>query len=145
MVGIVVGLAPAGLLRLARIFLGYDLGLPTAIILVIALILSIAIVFTTVAVSRMLFFQSVLADDGIVTAPHILEIGREGVSVESSFHREYYGWSAIQACEEDKQSIYLFLDNSHALIIPKRSFPTGETADAFRAEVGKYLLPRGGR
>jgi hypothetical protein len=85
----------------------------------------------------------VFRPNGHFLSPHTFALSPAGL-IQSTEHCEYRtGWEAVEAVEEDKYYLYLFLDRGLATYIPKRSFPDVAAYEDFAKQVDQYVSQKG--
>ncbi len=77
----------------------------------------------TVLLHQMRFRRNAMPDEnGIVLGNKRLELTQEGIVEHSEFAQCKYKWAALQGVDEHQGNLYLFIDNSIAVVIPKTAF-----------------------
>ena len=77
-------------------------------------------------------------EDGIMLGDKTIEISEEGIRETQTLTQSFYSWTCVESVEENKGDLYLFLDNTLALIIPKTAFSSVKEKEEFRELIGKY-------
>ncbi|WP_106769385.1 YcxB family protein [Paenibacillus faecalis] len=76
-------------------------------------------------------------NDGIL-GKHIIEINEQGVFDSTDRSQSTCGWSGIHELRQDKENIYIFLNQLQATIVPKRSFTDQQEEAKFIQTVQQY-------
>lgn len=75
---------------------------------------------------RHLYDKVMLAKDSWFFSEQTVEITAESLRTEGRYGSSNYKWSAFTFVAEDHANIYLFVDNGHALLLPKSVFTSPE-------------------
>jgi len=94
--------------------LSHDLNVVAGAIVVGGLLLVASMMY-----KQYLYRSAVISQDGWFFKPQTMEADSEGLRIENETSRSLYRWSAFSHGAEDASNLYLFLDNAHAIIIPK--------------------------
>jgi len=78
------------------------------------------------------------AKDGIMLGKKTFRITAEGIEQESENSRVFQKWKAVRSVEENKRSVFIFVDTIAAYIIPKRFFDNEEQVAEFVKVVKGY-------
>lgn len=84
------------------------------------------------AIYKRRLFQAVLRDDEETRALQSVSIDSAGLSVVTGEASSRCTWSSFKDYFEDEVAVYLFMDLSHAVIVPKQSFGSAEELGQFR-------------
>lgn len=71
-------------------------------------------------------------ENGLMIGEKTIEVNAEGITETNPLGNCFYRWKAIEAIEEYEGSIYIFVDNLLALILPPESFTSEEEKDQFK-------------
>ena len=82
--------------------------------------------------------RHLLLENGSLLSPQTLTLEEDGLALSTSngLGASRFGWAAFIGRTEDARNLYLFLDASYALIIPK-SVVAGAGEDLIRRHVGE--------
>lgn len=75
--------------------------------------------------------------DGII-GEHLVEINEQGLYASTARSQSTYGWDGIHELRQDKEIIYIFVNNLQAVIVPKRSFANQALEAEFTQTVQQY-------
>ena len=78
-------------------------------------------------------------EDGLMLGNKTIEFQSEGINEINSFGHCFYKWEIVDALEENKGNIYIFVDKVLALIIPSESFSTSVEKEELKLLVQKYV------
>ncbi|MFQ3249278.1 MAG: hypothetical protein ACI9O6_001082 [Glaciecola sp.] len=101
---------------------------------ILPLIFVVNFVFNMIKLQR----QMQPKEDGIMLGDKTIEISEEGIRETQTLTQSFYSWTCVESVEENKGDLYLFLDNTLALIIPKTAFSSVKEKEEFRELIGKY-------
>ncbi|OZB90139.1 YcxB family protein [Paenibacillus sp. XY044] len=65
---------------------------------------------------------------------HTITLADEGIIESTSVNESIHKWGGIRDIENNEDYIFIFLNQTMAHIIPKRAFPSTETAAVFLKE-----------
>ena len=82
---------------------------------------------------------SIPKENGLMIGSKTIEFQSEGINEINSFGHCFYKWEIVEALEENKGDIYIFVDNLLALIIPSESFSTESEKEELKMLVQKYV------
>jgi hypothetical protein len=91
-----------------------------------ALLVSIVLFMFNAWYKRHLYNKVLLAKDSWVFSEQTFEITAEGLKTEGTYGSSNYKWPAFIFTTEDQANVYLFVDNGHALVLPKSVFTSPE-------------------
>lgn len=100
------------------------------------------IIFIIVYIFNMRRFKMLCIpkENGLMLGEKTIELNADGITETNAFGQCFYRWKAIEAVEEHQGSIYIFIDNLLALILPPGSFATAEEKDEFSVAINEYVL-----
>jgi hypothetical protein len=78
-------------------------------------------------------------ENGSIIGNKTIEFLPEGINEINSFGHSFYRWEVVEAIEENKGNIYIFVDKLLALIIPSESFTTSEEKEELKVLIQKYV------
>ncbi|MDP9603963.1 UNVERIFIED_ORG: hypothetical protein J2W38_003759 [Variovorax paradoxus] len=81
-------------------------------------------------ISQAVWRRHLLAPDGAFLAPQTIDVTDSALLIESSTARSELLWGAFLARDEDDVNHYLFLDATHAVVLP-RAVVAASFADRF--------------
>ncbi len=96
------------------------------IVLAVALILLAIALIARTRYGRKNFLNLMFLPENLIFQPQVLNASDVGLSVEIAGAENRFLWSNFQELCEDQDRIYLFIDNSQAVIIPKHSLESAE-------------------
>ena len=82
---------------------------------------------------------SIPKENGLMLGTKTIEFQSDGINETNSFGHCFYKWEIVEALEENKGDIYIFLDKLFALIIPSESFSTEAEKEELKVLVRKYI------
>ena len=82
---------------------------------------------------------SIPKENGLMLGSKTIEFQSDGINETNSFSHCFYKWEIVEALEENKGDIYIFLDKLFALIIPSESFSTEAEKEELKVLVRKYI------
>jgi hypothetical protein len=90
------------------------------------------------AVSARVVQRHLLLENGSLLAPQTLTLDENGLALSTlnGLSSSHYAWAAFIGRTEDARNLYLFLDASYALIIPK-NVVAGAGEEVIRRQVGE--------
>jgi hypothetical protein len=111
-----LGIAAAGYVRLYRQHpeLANQLALIAG-----ALAIGVILLVANAAYKRNLYNKVLLARSSWMFSEQTYEINADGIRTEGSYGSSSYKWSSFTYTTEDHLNLYFFLDNGHALLLPK--------------------------
>lgn len=68
-----------------------------------------------------------------------LALSPEGISQETPGFSGRHRWSGIQGVAKTKDHLFIFIDSSHAYVVPRRAFQSAGDFDAFVTRAEDYL------
>ena len=78
-------------------------------------------------------------ENGVMIGEKTIEFQSGGINETNHLGSCFYKWDAIEAIEENKGDLYIFVDKLLALIIPANSFESEAEKDELKALVQKYV------
>lgn len=99
----------------------------------IALGAAIALLVAGYVYRQNLYRELVFSDASWPRATQSVSAAPEGLEVVTSGASSRFDWSSFKDCMEDQKMLYLFLDSSYAVVIPKDAFSTPEELAQFRS------------
>lgn len=99
--------------------------------------IAIPFVLAATAILAASFYQqrlqsnAVLADDSWPRIQQSVSAEPGGLEITAPGVHSHYDWGRFVEVHEDVAAIYLFLDASHAVVVPKTSFPSPEDLQQF--------------
>jgi hypothetical protein len=85
----------------------------------------------TAVYHRRFYTRYSLGDDGYLSKAQHARFTDEGIVLSGKDTKQTYLWSAVQATESAKNVVCLFIDNSQAIIFPKRAYRDKDQLDSF--------------
>ena len=82
---------------------------------------------------------SIPNENGVMIGDKTIELQSDGINEINHLGSCFYKWEAIEAIEEHKGDLYIFVDKLLALIIPANSFASEAEKDELKAIVQKYV------
>lgn len=82
---------------------------------------------------------SIPNDNGVMIGEKTIEFQPDGINETSNLGRCFYKWEAIEAIEEHKGNLYIFVDKLFALIIPANSLSDEDEKEQLKAFLQKYV------
>ena len=82
---------------------------------------------------------SIPKENGLMIGIKTIEFKSEGIHEINSFGHCFYKWEVVEALEENKGDMYIFVDKLLALIIPTESFSTETEKEELKVLVQKYV------
>lgn len=82
---------------------------------------------------------SIPNENGVMIGEKTIEFQSDGISETHHLGSCFYKWEALEAIEENKGDLYIFVDKLLALIIPANAFDTDAEKEELKALVNKYL------
>lgn len=98
---------------------------------VIAAGLAVALMTGSHIYKRKLIEKAVYLRDGWLGA-QLMVADEVGITVTSPGSSAQLSWALVREVIEDEATLYLFFNLSHALVLPKRVFRSGEELDQLR-------------
>ena len=100
---------------------------------------SLLVLFVVGMGYRKAWINACVADNGLVLGSRSISLEPDGITTKTEFSQCKFAWEMIQAVEEDKEIIYLFIDNGFAIQVPKRAFPSENEMRAFMEKAREYI------
>jgi hypothetical protein len=85
---------------------------------------------------------SLLDDKPGLLGDHTIILSDEGVVERTSVNESFNKWEGIRSIEQNEGYIFIFLNQTMAHIIPKRSFPSSAVASSFLQEAQNWWEAR---
>ena len=82
---------------------------------------------------------SIPNENGVMIGEKTIEFQTDGIKETNNLGNSFYRWEAVEAIEEHKGDLYIFIDKLLALIIPANSFSSEAEKDELKALVQKYV------
>ncbi len=82
---------------------------------------------------------SVPNENGITIGDKTIEFTEEGIHEVNSLGSCFFKWEAVEAIDENKGDVYIFVDKCAALIIPSDAFDSLSEKEEFNMLIGKYV------
>ncbi|MBQ4838496.1 YcxB family protein [Pseudoalteromonas luteoviolacea] len=82
---------------------------------------------------------SIPNENGVMIGEKTIEFQSGGINEIHHLGSCFYKWDAVEAIEENKGDLYIFVDKLMALIIPANSFESEAEKDELKALVQKYV------
>jgi len=83
--------------------------------------------------------SSIPNENGLMIGKKTIEFQVEGINEAHPFGNCFYKWEAVEALEENKGNVYIFVDKLLALIIPSKSFSNAEEREELIEFVKKHV------
>ncbi|EDP60795.1 hypothetical protein AND4_07744 [Vibrio sp. AND4] len=77
-------------------------------------------------------------ENGIIIGEKSIEFTEKGIHEVNAFGSCFIKWEAVEAIEENKGDIYIFVDKNAAIIIPSDTFDSLSEKEEFKMLIGKY-------
>ena len=113
-----LGIALASILSLYQKYPEPEFRRDFSIVLILFLV-SFVLYVAQFDYKRRLLLKTWLSEKSLFFARQTVVANSEGVSIESALGKSNYKWPIVINAAEDDFNLYLFLDNSQAIIIPK--------------------------
>lgn len=89
---------------------------------------------------RKFFAHHAFSDDGFSLQKQTVSFSEDGVAFKTIHSSYSFGWEAINDSESTDSQIYLYIDNYHALHIPKRALGDGAGQARWIAYINEQLV-----
>ncbi|WNC71002.1 YcxB family protein [Thalassotalea psychrophila] len=94
-----------------------------------------------IKVQQAIYMKKMLPNkDGLVLGSKKIELLENGIKEESQLGYNFYNWKAVVSIEEDKNTVYVFLDKAIALIFPNSSFSSEEEKLDFLTTIQNFSV-----
>jgi hypothetical protein len=81
------------------------------------------------------------ASDGIVLGQHSITIDYEGIRASGINAESLFRWKAVRSAAVTDGHIFIMVDNTAAIIVPRRSFTSDSEREGFLNEIQKHVSP----
>lgn len=88
---------------------------------------------------RIVYNKYAYEKDGVFRAIRKFRMTPEGFIVESELFKTMFDWRTIQTFEENDDYLFLFVDNSASVVVPKYAFSNDDSLTSFKVELEYYL------
>ena len=119
----------------------FDLALFIAVVLLAFVVQLLFIAIFMPILVRVMGY--VPAKNGVMLGKKTFRVTMEGLSEESENTTVFQKWKSIKSVDENKRSIFIFVDTIAAYIVPKRYFQNEEHLEEFKRMVYEYASSEG--
>ncbi|GAA58734.1 hypothetical protein P20652_0591 [Pseudoalteromonas sp. BSi20652] len=83
--------------------------------------------------------QSIPNENGVMIGDKTIEFQADGICETNHLGRYFYKWQAVEATEENKGDLYIFIDKLLALIIPASTFTNEAEKEELKALIKAHI------
>lgn len=88
-----------------------------------------------VVISRLQTRQVIPAADGYILGPRQVVLTDAGLRETSKRHETFFHWHAVRGAQITDEHVFVMVDSTAAIIVPRRSFPSDAEQELFVAEI----------
>jgi hypothetical protein len=104
-------------------------------VIAMALLIGVAFLVANNRYKRHIFNKALLPINTWIFSEQTIDISPDGIKTEGAYGSSNLKWAAFVHTDEDQINFYLFIDNRHAVLIPKSVFTSPDQLAQIKAWV----------